>query len=268
MKLRGKKFINISLAILLVIFLHFLGWILPLENVFRKALTYGTSLVYRSTIYFAAKSNKNSPSVAGACVSNSQDAVDYQRDLELNKAKVRILEEENALLRDKLNFFSSSTYQYVSADVIGRNIDPVDTTLIINVGNNQGIKVNNSVIIGNGILIGKIGRVMDSTAIVRLIDDSQSKVAAMVIGMNKSIGLVEGGYGVSVRLGFVPQNEIIKPGDLVVSSGLEPDMPRGLGIGTIEIVEKKPQEAFQEAVLKTIANLHNIEVVSVIVSSI
>lgn len=267
MKLRGKKFINISLAILLVIFLHFLGWVQPIENIFRKVLTNGTSFVYRSTIYFTQKSNNSSPNVVGSCVGNSQSAVDYQKDLELNKAKVRILEDENALLRDKLNFFSSSTYKYVSADVIGRNIDPVDTTLIIDVGSNQGIKINNSVIVGNGILVGKIARVMDSTAVVRLIDDSQSRVAAMVMGMNKSIGLVEGGYGVSVRLGFVPQNEIIKPGDLVVSSGLEPDMPRGLGIGTIEIVEKKPQEAFQEAVLKTISNLHSIEVVSVIVSS-
>lgn len=267
MKLRGKKFVNISVAILLVIFLHFLGWLTPMENLFRKTIAGGTAMLYHSAIYFTQKNIKKSPNVAGICVGNGETVVDYQKELELNKAKVRILEEENSLLRDKLNFFSSSTYQYVSADVVGRNIDPVDTTLIINVDGRQGVQVNNPVVVGKGILIGKIVKVMENTSIVRLLDDTGSKVAAMVIGANKSIGLVEGGYGVSVRLSFVPQNEIIKPGDLVVSSGLEPNMPRGLGIGTIEIVEKKPQEAFQEAVLKTLADLHNIEVVTVIVNS-
>lgn len=269
MKPRGKIFFSISIAILLVVFLHFLGWINPIENLFRKVIANGSALVYRSTIYFTQQSMKKSRGSVDVCIGHcgSRENVDYQKELELNKAKVRILEGENSLLREKLNFFASSEYSYVSADVIGRNIDLVDTTLVINVGSNYGVKINNPVIIGKGILIGKIARVTENNAVVRLIDDSQSKIAAMVMGMNKSIGLVEGGYGVSVRLSFVPQNEIIKPGDLVVSSGLEPDMPKGLGIGTIEVVEKKPQEPFQEAVLKALVELRNIDVVSVIIGS-
>ncbi|MEK7643742.1 MAG: rod shape-determining protein MreC [Patescibacteria group bacterium] len=267
MQLRGKKFVNISAVIGVVIVLHYLGLTASLENYSRRAVSGGISLIYRAAIYLSRKTEEGVFPAPKACLPGGRETIEYQKDFELKKARVSLLEEENSSLRSSLGFFSSSTYRHVGADVIGRNIDPVDTAIIINSGRDAGIRINDPVVVGDGILIGKVGRVMETTAIVRLIDDTNSRVAAMVAGMNKSLGLVEGGYGVSVRLGFVPQNEIIKPGDMVVSSGLEPNMPRGLGIGIIEIVEKKPQEAFQQAILKTLADLRDIKVVSVIIDT-
>ena len=177
--------------------------------------------------------------------------------------KIRVLEDENSALRDQLGFLKD-TKRHVGANVIGRDLDPLGTTIIIDQGKNAGIEINRPVIVGKGLLIGKVARVDENTAIVRLVSDFQSSVAATVANREKSLGVVEGGFGLAVRLNLIPQNELIKPGDAVITSGLEAAIPRGLMIGTVEVVEKKPQEPFQEAILNPAADLEALSVVSVI----
>ncbi len=177
--------------------------------------------------------------------------------------KIRLLEDENAALREQL-FFLKDTARHVGAQVIGRDLDPLGTTIIIDQGAAAGITVNRPVIVGNGLFIGKVARVNETTAVVRLLSDFQSSVAATVANREKSLGVVEGGFGLTVRLNLIPQNELIKPGDAVITSGLEAGIPRGLMIGTVEVVEKKPQEPFQEAILNPTADLEALSVVSVI----
>ncbi len=181
--------------------------------------------------------------------------------------KIRVLEEENSSLREQLKFFAG-TQKHVGADVIGRDLDPLGTTIIINQGARAGIELNRPVIVGNGLLIGKIARVNETTSVVRLLSDFESSVGATVANREKSLGVVEGGFGLAVRLDLIPQNEVIKPGDAVITSGLEAEIPRGLMIGTVEVIEKKPQEPFQQAVLKPAADLHSINAVSVILSGV
>jgi len=181
----------------------------------------------------------------------------------VESARLTQLELENAELRTQLNFLKN-TARHVGATVIGRSLDPIGTTIVIDRGAADGIVVNRPVIVNNGYFIGKIARVDEHTSVVRLMSDFQSKTAATVDNRDKSLGVVEGGFGLTVRLNLIPQNEVIRPGDVVITSGLEPDLPRGLAIGTVEVVEKKPQEPFQQAIIKPSADLHALTVVSVI----
>lgn len=173
------------------------------------------------------------------------------------------LELENNELRAQLQFLKNTAH-HVGATVIGRTLDPIGTSIIIDRGKADGIVPNRPVIVGNGYFIGKIARVDEHTAVVRLMSDFQSKTAATVDNRDKSLGVVEGGFGLTVRLNLIPQNEVIRPGDVIITSGLEPDVPRGLAIGIVEVVEKKPQEPFQQAIIKPSADLHALTVVSVI----
>ncbi len=181
----------------------------------------------------------------------------------VESARLTQLDLENNELRTQLNFLKK-TEHHVGATVIGRALDPIGTSIIIDRGETDGIILNRPVIINNGYFIGKISRVDKHTSVVRLISDYQSKTAATVDNRDKSLGVVEGGFGLTVRLNLIPQNEVIRPGDVVITSGLEPDLPRGLAIGTVEVVEKKPQEPFQQAIIKPSADLHALTVVSVI----
>ena len=115
--------------------------------------------------------------------------------------------------------------------------------------------------------MGKITKVEKQLAVVRLISDNQIKVAATVLNNERSLGVVEGGYGLSVRMSFIPRNEVVQVGDQIITSGLELNIPRGLLIGSVAAVENEPYQPFQQAVLTPAADLAKLTLVSVLLTN-
>lgn len=175
-----------------------------------------------------------------------------------------ILIEENNALREQLRFTKRTARIPLVSYVVGKTIDNTGNTLIIDKGALEGVQKESAVIVGDGILVGKIAKVNPKTAIVRLINDPQSKVAATVLNDDKSIGLVEGGFGISVKLTTVLQNEVLQEGDLIITSGLEESIPRGLLIGSITKVEKEDYRPFQEGVIQPAAALARLTLVGIL----
>lgn len=248
--------LGVSSVVVLMVILHFIGWLRPVEVFFRSLINPASGAVYRASVALSRTANTSNDQSADCSAAVASCISD--------KAELTRLREENAELRGQLRFLSQNSYTSVGAEVIGRNIDPIGTTLIINQGMKAGIVKNNPVIAGGGHLIGKIVRADEDTSIVRLLNDNASKVAATMQNRDKSIGLVEGGYGLSIRMNFIPQNEAVNQGDAVITSGLEEGIPRGLVIGTVEVVEKTPHGPFQEAVLSPAIDFDNLALVSVI----
>jgi len=253
---------RIAVFVTVVIFLHYIGILAPLERALRIPVNNSSGFVFSSSeslknvsIYFSSKKEQ-----AHKIETLRQDVA----NLHIDRAKLILLEDENKRLRESLNFNVSAELFPVGAETIGRSIDPIATTLIINKGAAEGVTKDNAVVVGNGALIGKIVEVFEHTSIVRLLNDTQSRIPSTVLNREHSIGVVEGGFGISVRLKFIPQNEEINPGDLIVTSGLDESTPRGLSIGVVEAVEKKPQEPFQQAILTPIHNLNDITVVTIL----
>lgn len=184
---------------------------------------------------------------------------------EFEQTDIYLLEQENSELRKQMNFLQKSKFTHLGADVIGKNLDPLGSTLIINRGLNDGIKEGEPVIAGEGVLIGIIARVEQSSSVVRLINDNQSKIAATVANLDRSVGIVEGGYGLSIKMNFIPQNESITVGDVIITSGLQNNIPRGLQIGVVAAVEKEAYQPFQNAVVTPFVNLEKINLVSIII---
>jgi rod shape-determining protein MreC len=246
---RTKTAIGVSLVIATTIALHAVGFLRPAEAVLRRGVNALSALVYR------AADNPREAEPVGVCMPGGAD-----------DTALRILEEENESLRKQLGFLERQDVRAIGADVIGRDVEPIGNTLLINRGTKDGIARGQPVIVENGILIGKIARAEEDTAIIRLLSDGQSKIAATVLNRDRSIGIVEGGYGLSVRMYLIPQHEAVLPGDVVITSGLEAGMPHGLVIGTIEAVEREAYQPFQRAVLTTRAKLHRIAFVSVLLT--
>lgn len=254
MSRKGRTVGLVIIIIGAIIGLHYLGWLTRTEIAVRGLIDQPTRFLYRLAIPKLGQANSSVTSPVGA---NQGDQCAPE------SASIQRLEEENNALRDQLHFLKISP-TYVGADVIGRNIDPIGTTIVVNRGARDGILVGNPVIVGRGLIVGEVARVDATTSVVRLLSDNQSKIGATVSNHDKSLGIVEGGFGIAVRLNFIPQNEIVRPGDVVITSGLEANVPRGLSIGTVEVVEKNPQEPFQQAILKPLADLHALTVVSII----
>lgn len=252
----------IAFVVILTTSFHYVGWLQPVEVFLRGIISPVSRSVYTWSVRFGDETLyfESVEALQAAYISLRNESLNHAVD----QVELALLREENAALRSSLQFVEESTYDAVGADVIGKNIDPIGSTVIIDVGSEQGVTVGNPVIVGKGILIGKISRVTPQTSIVRLLDDNQSKVAATILNEEKSIGVVEGGYGLSIRMNVIPQNEVIEIGNTVITSGLEAGIPRGLVIGTIETFEKEPYQPFQSAVITPPEDFGRVTVVSVL----
>ncbi|MBD3311724.1 MAG: rod shape-determining protein MreC [Candidatus Magasanikbacteria bacterium] len=264
---RKKTLISISFFIFFIILLHYVGWLLPVENFFRRLIVPGSKAMYTWS-YWINPEEIDRVEELEEMKTKYKELEDKLLSVQVDQVQLDLLKEENQKLRTQLNFYDEhNNYEYIGAEVVGENIDPVGSTVILDKGQNYNINEGDPVIVNNGIIIGRILRVEEDISVVRLINDSQSKIAATLTNEDRSIGLVEGGYGISVRMNFIPQNEKINVGDTVVTSGLEEGVPRGLLIGNVEVVEKEAYQPFQKAVLSPFVDLDKIIFVSVITNS-
>lgn len=181
----------------------------------------------------------------------------------INELEVELLE-----LRGLLNFSRRLHKKTVTANIIGERTLGAARTILIDRGSENGIKKDYPVVSRDGILIGKIFDVKEKTSLVLIILDSRSRIAATVQNNDRTIGVIEGGHGISSSMKFIPQTETIEVGTTVITSGLEETVPRGLLIGTVESIRKDPREPFQEATIKPFADFKKLITVAVIVGEL
>jgi len=179
------------------------------------------------------------------------------------EAELKTLKEENDQLRQTLNF-AKRERRLIMAEVVGKNSDGLAAALIIDRGSRDGLAPGYPVIVSDGLLIGQIYQVTETKSFLRLLTDNQSKIAAAVLSGERTIGVVSGRQGKSLFLEMIPQNELIKKGETVITSGLDDLMPRGLLIGKIDSVSKYPYEPFQRASLVPLVQAEKINAVTVL----
>jgi len=257
MKKKQRTLFGIALVVLMYIIFYRIGWLIPVERAVSGIVHKAMELGYVQQI----GADKNSLNV-GLFEPFDPELLEAVCAVEIGTRA--LLEEENEILRTQLNFFARNRYDHIGADVIGRTIDPLGTILTLNRGKSDGVYEGHPVMVGDGVFVGVVINTFDKSSFVRLINDNNSKVGATLLNKDRTIGLVEGGYGLGVRMNFIPQNELVSPGDIVVTSGLTDNIPRGLLIGTVEFVEKQPHEPFQQAVLNPLADLSYLTIVSVL----
>lgn len=241
----------ISGVVALIALLHFVGVLLPVEGTIRRLITPGSQLLYSVTVTLRDETE------TFASVDELKAAYGKVKDelvtTKVDQTELTLLRHENDELRKQLSYVVSSTFHHlgaeVVADVVGRNIEPFGSTLIINRGTGDGVRVGQPVMAHRGVMVGKVIRAETDIAIVRLLTDGQSSVAATVLNKEKSLGIVVGGFGLSIRMNWIPGDEDVRVGDTIVTSGLEPGIPRGLIIGTVDVIEREPYQAFQRAVI-------------------
>ncbi len=260
-KINNYRILIAVVAILLA--MHFIGPLRSIEDFLRSLFLPATASIYK----FSVKTGDN-----WRFFKNRQEFFDdynscYNKlgQSEFLSSQAKILENENIELRKQLDFAVKTARRLMPADVVGKNIDNIEKTIIINRGDQDGIKIGQAVIAGDGILVGKITKVNFGTSLVRLLNDGQSKVAATILNKDHSLGVLEGGYGLSYRRNFIPRNEVVLVGDMVISSGMEAGMPRNLFLGTVAVVENEAYKPFQQAVISPVIDVTKVTVVSVIV---
>ncbi len=175
------------------------------------------------------------------------------------------IQAENNKLRATLNFLDKNHFKAVAAHIIAQQA-PTDNddNLLIDRGSQDGLRPGLGVVSETGVLIGKIVSVRDKSAVLCLTTSAGCHLAASIQNKKQSQGITSGDLGLTIKMNYIPQSDKIVPGEMVITSGLEKEIPRGLLIGRISKVYNTSNEVWQSAIIEPTANLKNLTIVSVI----
>ena len=264
----GKKKKNWlwAVAIVLVIFLHFIKVLSPLENLAISAVKPLASFLYGSgsSINHSYEESKQQKDILSKTDSLEKEVA----RLTVENAQFKELEQDNIKLRAQLNFLSANKYKNVLANVISQNlvfdIKEGDQDIVIDKGSKEGIKEGVGVVDENGVIIGKIAEVRDHLSKVCLTTNRNCKFAATIQNQTRTMGTTEGDLGLTIKMNYIPQSEKINNGDTVITSGLGGNISRGLVIGKVSQVNNRSNEIWQDVNIEPLFNLSTLTIVTVL----
>jgi rod shape-determining protein MreC len=182
--------------------------------------------------------------------------------------------QENAQLRKLVELDSGpalaeSAYEPVTGRVVARSPTVWSSTVTIDVGSGDGVKVDDPVISGDG-LVGLVASSQGSSAQVTLITDHTSAVSAKVVPSGVQ-GVIRPDVGNpdDLILDFIDSTKDVHGGQAVVTSGwraqgLASLFPPGLPIGEVTSASIVEQEASQQVHLRPYADIANLDLAQVL----
>jgi rod shape-determining protein MreC len=183
-------------------------------------------------------------------------------ELQRQIAELQAAGQDNAALRQALDFQRSYRHAMVAAEVVGRGPDGFSLAVEIDRGTNDGVRPGMAVASGAG-LVGRVLEAAPHAAIVQTLADPQSRVNAYLAKAGVE-GTVTGGTGslemeINPRFGSAPA-----PGDWALTSGVGGGYPRGLLIGLVAGVSYNDASTVNRAALTWVNDPASLTVVLVI----
>lgn len=172
---------------------------------------------------------------------------------------------ENSRLRDLLAIKQKNAYKVIAASVIGRCPENWASSIIIDKGKKSGIKPQMAVL-AYGALAGRVVECGQNHSKVLLINDPAFAVSA-ICERSRQEGLICGTLGRTLTMKYLPAEPDIEDADVILTSGMSQNYPKGLRIGTVVDVTRDFSGLASYAAVKPAAELSNIEEVLVIVQS-
>lgn len=149
---------------------------------------------------------------------------------------------ENQRLRALLALKEREPRYITSARVIARGTDQWAHTFVLDKGERDGIQKEMTAITDKG-LVGKISSVDSSYARLLLLTDINFSAAAR-LQESRTEGIVSGTGFRTCQLKYIPYDEELREGDVVITSGLDSLFPEGIPIGFISKVSKRETGLF------------------------
>jgi rod shape-determining protein MreC len=218
-----------------------------------------------------------------------RDAYDYVHSLANAKSENKRLRRENEqlrlaaisasarlakypdlqkLLRLETGSSFPNDFRTVNGEVTTFAGGPFTHSLTIAAGSSTGIRANSPVVSGGG-LVGIVSNVFPDTAVVTLLSDPNSYVAARDVS-NDVRGGIRPGPGGTLELIDVPKQYALHKGDVIVTDGTHNarylDLyPYGIPIGKVTSFSASDTAPFLQVQVQPFANLGSLDAVGVLV---
>jgi rod shape-determining protein MreC len=174
--------------------------------------------------------------------------------LKAQSQKLQALEVENIRLRELLDSSFEVGERILVAELMSANLDPYKHQVIINKGDLDRVYPGQPVLVADGVM-GQVVHVGPYSSTVVLITDTSHAIPVQVNrnGM-RTIALGSGNIN-RLDLPYISNNADIRPGDLLITSGLGGRFPPGYPVAIVEAVQHDTGRTFARIAAKPTAKL-------------
>jgi rod shape-determining protein MreC len=192
----------------------------------------------------------------------------YRAKAVMNAAAVQQNEELQRLLNYEQGPRYPQDYRAVNAAVLSVPSGPFSQQIVIDAGENSGLRVDTPVVSADG-LVGKVTALGPSTSVVTLLTDADSAVSARDLNTRVS-GLIQHGQGGTLILDRVSKELVVNKGDTIVTRGTVdrryPDQyPYGIPIGRVLSVGTSDIASFLTVQVQPFAQLDSLDSVAALI---
>ncbi len=226
--------------------------VMPVQN----GLTYLKNRISGNSTFFTDINNLKE---------ENEELKQKNSELEQSLRELENVKSENETLKEYLDLTEKyGEYSTVPAYIINKDISNYSKTIVINVGSDDGIEENMTVIADQG-LVGHVISVTNNTAKVRTIVDTSSSVSCLLSTTDESIvckGTLE--EESALKAMYIPDDDSIIQGDSVETSGLGGIYPKGIHVGSIQKVVNTQNSTDRYAIVETAVDFDKLDTVLVI----
>ena len=200
-------------------------------------------------------------------IAENEELKKRNSELETELRELEIIKAENTTLKEQMNLKEKyGEYNTVSGYVINRDISNYTGMVVINVGSDDGVQPNMTVIADKG-LVGNVVSVTSNTAKVQTIVDPASSVSC-IINTSKDAFITKGSIdsGMEIRATYIPTDAVLVQDTSVETSGLGGIYPKGIHVGTIKEVVNTQNPTDKYATIETAVDFSKLDTVLVILN--
>ncbi|HWR59571.1 MAG TPA: rod shape-determining protein MreC [Thermodesulfovibrionales bacterium] len=163
--------------------------------------------------------------------------------LRMEQQRYREVFYENQRLREITSLKERERRYVTTARIISRGLDPWSNVVVIEKGRRDGVFKDMAAITPLG-LVGKVSAEGDNYSQVLFVTDI-SFSAAVKLQETRKEAILSGTGSAHCILKYVPDEDSIKQGDIVITSGFDDLFPQELVVGYVSKVDKKGASIFQ-----------------------
>ena len=197
----------------------------------------------------------------------------YHENIELKKQNTSLQMEslryqdallENIRLRKLMGFRQRVQFEMIPAIVTGHGASLFSSTIVLDVGENQGVASNLAVVTADG-LVGKIVTASPNHSTAHILLDRNFRVSAK-IQRTRLKGIVRWERDSQCTMDGIARRADVQRGDVVITSGYSDLFPPGLKIGVVSGGILQPNSLFKHVTIQPTVDFSTLEEVFILKS--
>jgi rod shape-determining protein MreC len=225
--------------------------IMPIQS----GITYLKNKIQKNDQYFAT---------IDSLKSENQKLKNRNTELEEALRQLEVIQAENTTLKEYLNLTKEyNNYTTVPAYIINKDISNYSNVFVINVGTDDGVKENMTVIAAEG-LVGHIISVTKNTAKVQTIIDTSNVVSATLENSKDNV-ICRGTLNENeLKATYISTDTVLNEDEKLHTSGMGGIYPKGIYIGKIKKINDTKNMTDRSFVVEAAVDFKKLETVLVI----